>query len=100
MPRGHRSKLGQALSDAPRHRAQAWLFHTAGVHLSGRQGVGEASAALPGPVTQTVELAVREADLGLEGWKACAARIPAPYLPPCVAPGALRFLSGQHCYSG
>ena len=29
--------------DARRHRAQAWLFHTAGVHLSGRQGVGEAS---------------------------------------------------------
>ena len=47
--------------------------------------MGEALAAQPGPVTHTVELAVREADLGPEGWRACAAGVPAPHLPPRVA---------------
>ena len=62
--------------------------------------MGEALATQPGPVTQTEELAVREADLGPEGWRACAARIPAPHLPPRMVPVSLRFLSGQQCYSG
>lgn len=62
--------------------------------------MGKALAAQPGPVTHTVELAVREADLGPEGWRACAAGVPAPHLPPRVAPGALPFLSGPQCYPG